>query len=66
MSGEYENTKYVVYGEDRATFIPVCQKCGRFVKAPDSALFNFDGEVKQPEIRCSKCGASKMIFVGYV
>ena len=66
MSHEYENIKYVIYGDTGATFIPVCQKCGRFVKAPKSVLGNFDGAVKEPDIQCSKCGTSKMIFVGYV
>jgi len=62
---EYVNTRRVVY-EDGATFVPVCAKCGRYVKADDSILFNDEGLVKQPNAICGKCGRTEMKFEGYV
>ena len=62
---EYENIKRVSYGEG-TSFIPVCQKCGRFVKAPEEASFNADNEIIEPEVNCKQCGKSKMIFEGYM
>jgi ribosomal protein S27E len=65
MENAYENVRRVVYGEG-AQFIPVCEKCGRFVKAPDRILVSeWDGNIKEPEVDCSKCGKSKMIFEGW-
>lgn len=61
---DYEGTTRIVYDEG-ATFVPVCEKCGRYVKAPKTVLVNGLGEVKEPDINCSKCGKSKMIFEGY-
>jgi ribosomal protein L32 len=63
---EYEDTRRVVYGED-ATFVPVCIKCGRYVKADEFIEVNDSvGLKKQPNATCSKCGRTKMLFEGFV
>ena len=66
MAGEYENAKRIVYG-DGATFVPVCEKCGRFVVADDSVMVNEEtGLVKQPNATCSRCGRTEMLFEGFM
>lgn len=60
----YENTRRIVY-EDGATFVPVCEKCGRFVKADDSITVKADGLSKEPNASCSKCGRTFMLFEGF-
>lgn len=63
---QYENTRRIVYGEG-ATFVPVCIKCGRYVKADDSILVNDANGVKeQPNATCTKCGRTQMLFEGFV
>lgn len=64
---EYEEVRRVVYGDEGATFIPVCEKCGRFVKADKEVYFNGLGDLKdEPNATCKKDGRIKMIFEGYV
>ena len=64
---EYEGMRRIVYGEDGATFIPVCEKCGKFVKADAEVFFNGLGELKkEPNANCKKDGRVNMIFEGYV
>jgi len=63
---EYSDCRRVCYGEG-ATFIPVCEKCGRFVKADEIVRFDCDGQLVDPaNATCKKCGRIKMIFEGYV
>ena len=63
---EYENMRRIVYGEG-ATFIPVCEKCGRFVKADEEIYVNDCTGVKDaPNATCKKCGRTKMLFEGFV
>ena len=65
----YENVRRVVYGGDLGiTFIPVCEKCGRFVKADGTVRTKGwnDEWVKEPNATCSKCGRVEMIFEGYI
>ena len=63
---EYENVRRIVYGEG-ATFVPVCCKCGRFVKADETVTFNGLGEyVDKENATCSKCGRTRMLFEGFV
>jgi len=60
----YENFRRVSY--DGAVFVPVCDKCGRFVKADDELMVNGLGEVsKEPNAICSKCGRINMPFEGW-
>ena len=64
---EYEGVRRITYGEEGATFIPVCMKCGRFVKA-DDVVFVSEGAglKKQPNATCSKCGRTEMMFEGFI
>ena len=61
---EYENVRRIVYGDEGATFVPVCVGCGRFIKA--------DETIKASDIRleanatCKKCGRIKMVFEGFI
>ena len=64
---EYENTRRLCYGEEQgATFIPVCERCSRYVKANSVMFFNGLGQLKdEPNATCTRCGPTKMLFVGY-
>lgn len=63
---EYEGMRRICYGEDGATFIPVCEKCGRFVKADAiMTISELDGP-KEPNATCSLCGRVPMIFEGFI
>ncbi len=66
---EYENMRRVCYktSEDGdAVFVPVCEKCGRIVKADDSISVWVDRGLKdQPNATCKKCGRVKMLFEGF-
>lgn len=61
---EYENTRRVVYDEGM-TFVPVCMKCGRFVKAPKKMRTDYQGQPKGNHAKCSRCGPTQMLFEGY-
>jgi hypothetical protein len=65
---EYESIRRVVYGDDeRATFVPVCSICGRFVRADDSIQMNDEiGIMRVPNATCSKCGRTEMLFEGFI
>lgn len=67
---EYENVRRVVYGDgdefDGATFIPVCIRCKRFVKAGDPITLDGNGQPVSPTATCSRCGPTDMLFEGYV
>ena len=70
MNDEYEG-RYVVYGEGEdefggAMFVPVCEKCGRFVKADDEVTLNGEGQPVGDNATCSKHGRIPMLFVGYM
>lgn len=65
MSGEYESTRRLMYGD--ACFVPVCEKCGRFVTGRDVIHVNeWTGLKDEPNADCSKCGPTKMLFEGFV
>jgi len=62
---EEEGTRRIVYG-DGATFIPRCEKCGRFVKPDGKVWFNeITGLKNEANATCSKCGRTKMLFEGF-
>lgn len=63
---EYEGVRRVVYGEDNATFIPVCMTCHRFVKADPSIMIGEYGISEEPNATCTKCGRTHMHFEGFV
>lgn len=62
---EYQGVRRVIYGD--AHFVPVCQKCGRFVKADDVIEFLEYSEQpsEAPNAMCNKCGRTNMIFEGF-
>lgn len=66
---EYENFRRVQYeeveGGGTPVFIPVCEKCGRFVKADQTVEINYDGLKNQPNATCRKCGRIEMVFEGF-
>jgi len=62
---EYERVRRVTYVEG-ATFVPVCAKCGRFVKADETIEVNGSGLRKQPNAFCSRCGRTEMVFEGFI
>ena len=67
MTGEYEGVRRIVYGGDEgATFIPVCVKCGRFVK-PDKQVYVGERNLRPgANADCKKCGRTEMLFEGFI
>lgn len=64
-SYSYENVRRVVY-ESGATFIPICKKCGQFVKKDETIQINRLGELRDvPNATCKKHGRVQMIFEGF-
>ena len=64
---EYDNESLWVRYTGGATFIRVCEKCGRFVKAYKKITLNGLGELSDRNNgRCKKCGKTKMIFQGFI
>jgi hypothetical protein len=70
MSYEYFNTRRIIYNienEGHLCFIPVCPKCGRYVKSDESVLVNLLGELKkESNATCKKCGRIEMPCEGYL
>lgn len=69
MSGEYEGFRRVYYwndDQDRAVFVPVCPRCGRFVAADASVSWNANGKVAEPNATCRRCGRVAMPFEGFL
>lgn len=63
---EYEGTRRIGY-EGGAIFVPVCVKCGRFVKADKCVkVSELSGLSKEPNATCSKCGRVEMVFEGFI
>lgn len=62
MIAEYPLVSY----EGGATFVRVCPKCNRYVKADDVILVNGLDEVsKEANATCKKCGRVLMPLEGY-
>lgn len=62
----YENTRRVSY-EGGAVFVPVCETCGRFVKADTTIrVHDWHGLSKDPNATCKKCGRTRMLFEGFL
>ncbi len=63
---EYENIRRIVY-DGGATFIPVCEKCHRFVKADKTInVCEMKGLSPEPNATCKKDGRTRMIFEGFI
>jgi hypothetical protein len=70
MSHEYENLGRIGYGDadsehGKALFVPVCPTCARFVKPDEKSKFDADGQLKEPNATCKKCGRVEMPFEGW-
>jgi len=68
---EYENTRRLVFGDyddeyGGATFVPVCERCSRYVKPDKLITFCRGGLKDQPNATCSKCGRTQMVFEGFI
>lgn len=64
----YEGVRRVSY-ESGATFVPVCPKCGRFVKSDATILITEGGQgtlADGPNATCAKCGRVEMLFEGFI
>ena len=63
---DYPEIHRVIY-EGGATFVPICPKCGRFVKADRTIMVSEGlGLKEQPNGTCKKCGRVEMIFEGFI
>lgn len=66
----YEGTRRISYdfGDSigRATFVPVCPNCGRFVTAGEVRANEINGIADEPNATCSKCGPVQMPFEGFL
>ncbi len=68
MYGDFNMTRRVSYHWDEfgtAIFLPVCPKCGRFVKAGEVACNGLGGIIDKPNATCKKCGEVTMPFEGW-
>lgn len=62
---EFAKEKRIIYG-DGGMFLRRCKKCCRFVKAPESMIFNgFGNYVETENTVCFKCGPTSLIFEGF-
>ncbi len=58
----------ITFGEgefEGMTFIPKCEKCGRYVRADREVKIDFEGQPKGSNATCSQHGRVEMIFIGY-
>lgn len=66
---EYENTRRVSYdfgdGIGVAVFVPVCEKCSRYVK-PGKVWAGEAGLKPGPNAECRRCGPTEMLFEGFM
>ena len=62
---EYVEMRRVTY-DGGATFVPVCMKCHRFVRADKSVFYGDAGLSSRPNATCSKCGRTQMHFEGFI
>lgn len=67
----YQDVRRVTYsngpGDSDAVFLPICDQCGRFVKAdPQINVHEWNGLADEPNATCSKHGRIKMIFEGFL
>lgn len=68
---DYEHVRRVVYGgpnddDGGATFVPVCARCGRFVKADPILHVRHDTIAPGPNATCARCGRTEMLFEGFL
>jgi len=68
---DYEGVRRICYGSSddehgRAQFVPVCETCGRFVKADNVMHFQNETIAPGPNATCAKCGRTHMLFEGFM
>jgi len=64
---EYTRESNWITYDGGATFIRVCNKCGRFVKADRTIKVNESvGLSKDANADCTKCGRTHMLFQGFI
>jgi hypothetical protein len=64
--GEYINVRRVRY-QSGAQFVPVCEKCGKFVKRDKTIKVSEGlGLSPEPNATCKKCGRTRMLFEGFM
>ena len=70
LESAYENGPRVIYAcaeVGNATFVRICETCGRFVVADNTILVNdVQGLHPGPNAKCSKCGRTRMLFEGFM
>lgn len=62
---EYPDTRRVQY-EFGATFVPVCETCGRYVTPDETIRTNEGGLHPGSNATCAKCGRTRMRFEGFM
>lgn len=66
MEHSYAEMRRVSY-DGGAVFVPVCERCKRFVKADPTIMVNdATGLSKQPNATCTRCGRVQMLFEGFL
>lgn len=60
----YEQLPRRLYGA--AQFIPICETCGRFVRADETIQVTAEGLSTADNATCAKCGRTHMIFEGFM
>jgi RNase P subunit RPR2 len=63
---DYPNMRRITYGEQNATFVPVCPECGRFVTPDKTVSINADGLCEGTNATCKRCGRVEMPFEGFI
>jgi hypothetical protein len=61
---EYQGVRRIKT-DDGATFVPVCNKCGQFVKPYPELCFDGEGQPFGTNATCKQHGEVQMIFEGY-
>lgn len=59
----YEGARRILY-DGGALFVPVCIRCGRFVRADETIRFDAAGKPAE-NATCSRCGRTHMAFEGF-
>lgn len=60
---EYPHTRRFLY--EGACFVPVCERCGRYVRPDPTIKCNEHGLHPGSNATCSKCGRTRMPFEGF-
>ena len=61
---KYKGMRRIMYDAGE-TFIPLCEKCGRFVKADKTISPTNSATPTECNATCAKCGRTHMLFEGF-